>query len=638
MSEKASVEDLQRRAAEKRAELRRALLDAGAPERVCLSAFAKQLGQDAWGAWALECLWPAGPGGELPAEEALLQGLKIAPPSWGGELPAEEALLQGLKIAPPSWGGGLPVEVLQGLKIGGPRSRGALESIGKAVAAAEAAAAAAAEAAAAAAEVSIAEAPKKLARERARRIRGERSPLARVNEALVERVYRGELDGGALCSEGDARRLPLFRGCALGTPAEAARLFAWVEGGSWDRQRRASWMRYSFGVVQWEDVHEEEGEEQAPLTGLFETSRSRLSLSGNLIGLAEAEVLFIGEGSEPPLILEQLSLALRVWRPWTIVFVLEEEGGGREWQREILLGVRDLIDDEIAQIKFWRFTWKEEVAGVLDRELWPLALEKGEAAGRRELLSVDAMVPVPPGRFWMGSEVGVGSHDERPRHEVTISEGFWMSQTPVTQGLYALVMGKNPAKFKGATRPVEEVSWFDAVRFCNRLSELAGLEPVYWIGEGDEDFGEDSEPPPVSRREWAAGFQLPTEAEWEYAAKAGGGLLYAGSDELDEVAWYAGNADMQTHPVGQKRPTASALYGLSGNVGEWCFDAPAAYRERKRGITDPVSTDLGAYERGHRGGQYRTEANYCHVASRYECHPGWRFDFLGLRLLRRSRS
>ena len=213
---------------------------------------------------------------------------------------------------------------------------------------------------------------------------------------------------------GDARRLPLFRGCALGTPEEAARLFAWVESGSWGEQRRPSWTRRR----EWREA-------PAPLTGLFEAWRSRLSLSGNLIGLAEAEVLFIGEGSEPALILEQLTLALRVSRPWAIVLVVEEEGGGREWQREVLLGLRDLIDEEITQIKFWRFTWEAEVARVLDEKLWDLALEKGEAAGRKELLSVDAMVPVAPGRFWMGT-----SYDsERPRHEVTISEGFWMSQT-----------------------------------------------------------------------------------------------------------------------------------------------------------------------------------------------------------------
>ena len=475
-------------------------------------------------------------------------------------------------------------------------------------------------------------------------------PLARVNDALVERVYRGELGGGELCSEGDARRLPLFRGCALGAPAEAARLFAWVEAGNWDGQRRASWMHDRFGNGS------QEVEEQAPLTGLFEVWRSRLSLSGNLIGITDAEILFIAEGSDPALILEQLTLALRVSRPWAIVFVLEKEEGGREWQREILLGIRDLIDDEIAQIKFWRLSWEADPGRALDKKLWPLALEKGKAAARRELLSVDAMVPVLPGRFWMGCDDKEGFHNERPRHQVAISKGFWISQTPVTQGLWEKVMGENPAAFKGATRPVENVSWFDAVRFCNRLSELAGLEPVYEIGEGDEESLNSSEQPPVSRREGADGFQLPTEAEWEYAAKAGTELTYAGSDELDEVAWHWGNADRQTHPVGQKRPNANALYGLSGGVFDWCFDEydDDAYRGRVKGIwdwdfdecdddasrqreeivTDPVITPPGANYRVRRGGDWWGGAVTCRVTIRDCDPPTWKKDCLGLRLIK----
>ena len=397
-------------------------------------------------------------------------------------------------------------------------------------------------------------------------------------------------------------------------------LFSWVEGGSWDMQRRPTW----------KDPETSQSDID-PRTGIFEAPRSRLSLSGNLIGLAEAEVLFIGEGSDPTLILEQLTLALRVSRPWAIVFVLNEEGGGREWQREILLGIRDLIDEEIAQIKFWRFTWKTEVARVLDEKLWDLALEKGAEASRLELLFIDAMVPVPPGRFWMGSEEGVGYDEEKPRHEVTISEGFWMSQTAVTQGLYALVMGRNRSRFEGATRPVEYVSWFDALRFCNRLSELAGLEPVYEFGEGIF--------PAVSRVEGADGFQLPTEAEWEYAAKAGTELTYAGSDVLDDVAWHQGNANRQTHPVGQKRSNANALYGLSGNVFEWCFDEwdAEAYDGREGGVTDPVIEPPSALEADYRvcrGGCWFWRQP---LSCRERTQPEQALSSVGMRLVRRIR-
>ena len=164
---------------------------------------------------------------------------------------------------------------------------------------------------------------------------------------------------------------------------------------------------------------------------------------------------------------------------------------------------------------------------------------------------------IPPGTFSMGSSQGGG--DETPRHEVQLPHGLLMGRTQVTQGLYRAIMGENPARFKlSHQHPVEMVSWFDAVRFCNALSHACGLEEAYTIGEGDE--------PEVSYRPDAHGFRLPTEAEWEYAAKAGQDLLCSGSDEPGEVAWYRKNSGRKTHPVGQKKPNAWGLYDMSGNV------------------------------------------------------------------------
>ncbi|WP_297645170.1 formylglycine-generating enzyme family protein [uncultured Treponema sp.] len=160
-------------------------------------------------------------------------------------------------------------------------------------------------------------------------------------------------------------------------------------------------------------------------------------------------------------------------------------------------------------------------------------------------------------------------------------KNFSILATEVTQELYESVMGENPSSFKGEKNlPVETVSWYDAVYFCNKLSEKCGLTPVYYV-DGETDVEKWSYVPnkgneitkTVSQNENANGYCLPTVEEWQYAAKGGQEFKYSGSDNLDEVGWYNGNSEEKTHPVAQKDPNGYGLYDMSGNVREWCWDS-----------------------------------------------------------------
>ena len=252
------------------------------------------------------------------------------------------------------------------------------------------------------------------------------------------------------------------------------------------------------------------------------------------------------------------------------------------------------------------------------------------------------MVHCPPGAFTMGSpEDETNRCNNKPQHKVTLTHGFALGVVPVTQALWEAVTGENPSNFQDGEdappqRPVEQVSWFDAVRFCNALSEELGLTAAYTIGEGDE--------PSVTCDFGATGFRLPTEAEWEYAARSGGdAFVYAGSDDLDEVGWYddaeyddegeevsAANSDCP-QPVAGKRPTRWGLYDLSGNVWEWCWDEYGDYAEGE--VTDPAGA-LSGPGRVYRGGSWYGTADDARAAFRGWSRPGLRDFNLGFRLSR----
>ena len=291
-------------------------------------------------------------------------------------------------------------------------------------------------------------------------------------------------------------------------------------------------------------------------------------------------------------------------------------------------GVREEVFDTI--------TRKVEVAELKEAKQMREKLKRKNATGGGSVSGngYDA-VWIPAGSFTMGCTKGVSDcdSDEKPSHKVTLTKGFYMMTTEVTQGLYKDVMGSNPSSFSscGAKCPVEQVSWYDAVKMANKLSERDGLESCYQIGSGYD--------PIVSwNNKECTGWRLPTEAEWEYAARGGEDYKYAGSNNIDEVAWYSSNSGSKTHPVGQKKANGYGLYDMSGNVWEWVWDPydPDAYRKGSQ--VDPISNKNSGerVERSPGWIQKSNERRY-YLSHRCKHHPKERKSNRGFRLVRRIR-
>jgi formylglycine-generating enzyme required for sulfatase activity len=235
------------------------------------------------------------------------------------------------------------------------------------------------------------------------------------------------------------------------------------------------------------------------------------------------------------------------------------------------------------------------------------------------------LVLVPSGVFLMGSPDSDEDAQaiEKPQHRVQITRPFYLGASAVTQGQYRVVTGESPSRFKGSDDlPVEQVSWNDAVGFCNKLSEREGVTPYYQSGMAS---------PPG-----AEGYRLPTEAEWEYACRGGSATRFSfGDDEssLGEYAWFRGNSGNRTHPVGQKRPNAFGLYDMHGNVWEWCWDGCEENYYGKSPGADPLGPSQAAYG-VFRGGGWNYYPRDCRSAYRNWGTPEFRYYYVGFRVAR----
>ena len=298
-------------------------------------------------------------------------------------------------------------------------------------------------------------------------------------------------------------------------------------------------------------------------------------------------------------------------------FIIERKKGDEDYKLlNSIKSVNYLIDDDIQAGISYHYkiaTYKDE---YISDYLYSDSIS----------IEVNPLIFVEGGNFKMGDIWDDGEHNEKPVHEVKINS-FHINKFEVTQKQYKKIMMTNPSYLKGDLLPVEQVTWSQAIQYCNKLSELENLEKCYYIEDGK-----------ILCNWTANGYRLPTEAEWEYAARSGGkdDQKWSGtgdSEYLNDFSWNLSNAEYKTHEVGTRYPNEIGLYDMSGNVREWCWDKPGTYKANEE--INPKGIDDGTY-RIVRGGGWRDKADGCRTIKRFEITQSSHMMLIGFRVVRNN--